>query len=225
MGRPRKDALDATDSNTLNEERFGDAGEGIGQDATAAPMNNEDYLQQQNEAKDVKMARMEEELKRMSRVLTEVAKNQSIPDGIERKEFYDGEGFVPFTRDGKRFVSWEATSSFEEMLGEAMQKHFVYKITYVDKNGVETVEENVPHRLLKNKFADAVKMPAILPNYLQSVREGDHYVYRSVPSLAKKPFKNTDLVDMVLGRTLPDGKTKIYDGEKIKAYFYTFNAS
>lgn len=225
MARPRKDVLDATDSNSLAEQRYDGGDTGVGIDAENLPENELDHLRAENESKDLKIARMDEELQRVSQVVSLLAKKESIPDGVVQKELVDGEGFVPFTRDGKRFVSWEAVSSFEEPIGETMQKHFVYKITYVDKDGVETIENNVPHRLFKNKMADSVKVPAKLPNYLRRVREGDHYVYRAVPALAHKPYEPTDLVTIVLGRTLPDKKTRVYDGDEIKAYFYTFNAS
>lgn len=183
----------------------------------------EEELEVKLDAKDAQIAHLSEEMKRLSSVVTQLAKKESLSTGEAKKVFFDMEVLIPFTRDGKRIATWERTGEYEENIGEATQKHYIYRVGFELKDGTMEYEESVPYKKLAGKFETSVKVPAMLPNAIKSVREGDHYVFRSVRALQGNPIAEDEDVEVVMGRFLADGKTKVYDGEKKTIKFYAKN--
>lgn len=178
----------------------------------------------ESEAKDKERAYLKEEIARLSKVVSQLAKKESIPTGEAVQEYYAGEFMVPFMPDGRRIAEWKAVGSFEEPIGDAMQRHFTYDITFEKPNGEIEVEKAVPHRRFKDYLALATRTPVSAERYLRRIRQGDHYVYQSVRALSGKPYEPSEDIEVTMGRLLADGRTKMYDGEKKTVKFYTLNA-
>ena len=187
--------------------------------------------QELNDIKDKRIADLSDTVKRMGKILDQVAAKQNIPTGEKVKEFVDGEFTVPYLSEGNiytqkfaRIAEWKAVGSFEQPIGEAFEKHFIYDVTFVNEDGTTHVEKKMPHRVFKNLVQDAIKRPCSAKNYFKRVQEGDHYVYRGVRTLSGSPYANDEEIEVTLGTLQPDGVTKVYDGKTTKVRFYSLNS-
>ena len=182
----------------------------------------EEKLIAENEAAKSHIATLTEEMNRLKKVVDSLAKKNNVSTGEAKRDFEDGVAYISYTQDGKRIVDFHRTAeSFVEVIGENVVDNQFYKITY-EKDGIME-DKVVPYRNFKDILANAKKVPVLLPNFLKRVRQGDHYVNMSVRALQGQPYKQEDDISVVVGRYLPDGETKVYDGETKIVKFGSLN--
>lgn len=194
---------------------------GIGEDS------GDDFEQEREreiQAKDKHIAYLTEELKRISSVVGEMAQKNHVSTGEAQQIYFDAKSNLPYTIDGKRFAEWKKVSQYEETIGDTVETHYVYDVTFEKPDGTFEVENNVPYKRLALQLKNAVRVPVSIPKYLKRVQEGDHFVYRSVDALRGEPKQDNDDIEVLMGRFLADGKTEIYDQGKKTVKFYTLKA-
>lgn len=183
----------------------------------------EEELQMKLDSSQQGFARLYEEYNRLNNLVTQLAKKQSIPTGEAPKEFFDMDCFLRYDLHGRRFADMVVTGRYEEQLGEALEPHFVYALTWITKNGDTDIEKNVTYKQFRSKMMLCTKVPCTIPEALRRIKEGNNYVYRSVRAMQGRPYGQSEDVEVILGRTLPDGKTHVYDGDRATVKFHSLN--